>query len=128
MSRQVTPAQFIAKWLKVTLSERAASQEHFIDLCHMLSQPTPVEHDPTGTEYAFEKGVAVTDTASRSSHGELRLRRWVSWVPAQPPSQGSAIAIAITSWFGPLSVRRSALHCSRWRAPRLTGAFELPST
>jgi len=28
----MTPAQFIAKWSPVTLSERAASREHFIDL------------------------------------------------------------------------------------------------
>ena len=32
----LTPARFIAKWQAVDLSERAASQEHFIDLCNLL--------------------------------------------------------------------------------------------
>jgi hypothetical protein len=52
------------------LSERAASQEHFIDLCRMLGQPTPAEHDATGAEYTFEKGVAVTGAASRAARGD----------------------------------------------------------
>lgn len=43
----MTPAQFIAKWQRVTLPERAASQEHFIDLCRLLGQPTPKEHPLT---------------------------------------------------------------------------------
>ncbi|MCH7807598.1 MAG: class I SAM-dependent DNA methyltransferase [Planctomycetes bacterium] len=70
MLGQLTPALFIAKWSRTELSERAASQEHFIDLCHMLGQPTPAEHDATGAEYTFEKGVSVTGTASRGSAGE----------------------------------------------------------
>jgi len=64
------PAQFIAKWQRVTLPERAASQEHFIDLCRLLGQPTPAEHDATGAEYAFEKGVSVTAGASRGAKGD----------------------------------------------------------
>ena len=35
----MTPAQFIAKWERVTLPERAASQEYFTDLCRLLGQP-----------------------------------------------------------------------------------------
>ncbi|MEE9294590.1 MAG: DNA methyltransferase [Phycisphaerae bacterium] len=70
MSIQLTPAQFVAKWSKVRLPERAASQEHFIDLCRMLGQPTPAEHDATGAEYTFEKGVPVTGPASKGSRGE----------------------------------------------------------
>ena len=66
----MTPAQFIAKWSPVTLSERAASQEHFIDLCRLLGQPTPAEHDATGAEYTFDKGVKVTAPASKRSKGE----------------------------------------------------------
>jgi restriction-modification enzyme MmeI-like protein len=66
----LTPAQFVAKWKPAELSERAASQEHFIDLCRMLGQPTPAEHDSTGAEYAFEKGVAVTAGASKGAKGD----------------------------------------------------------
>ena len=66
----IGPAQFIAKWQRVTLAERSASQEHFIDLCRLLGQPTPAEHDATGAEFTFEKGVRVTSGASRGSKGE----------------------------------------------------------
>ena len=66
----MTPAEFIAKWRPVELSERAASQEHFLDLCRLLGQPTPAAHDATGAEYAFEKGVAVTAGASAGALGE----------------------------------------------------------
>ncbi len=62
-------ASFIAKWKRTQLSERAASQEHFIDLCQLLGQPTPAEHDATGAEYAFEKNVAVSGPASRGTRG-----------------------------------------------------------
>src|SRR5208282_4009877 len=51
----MTPAEFIAKWQASTRTERAACQEHFIDLCHLLGEPTP-NSDPTGEDYAFEKG------------------------------------------------------------------------
>jgi hypothetical protein len=66
----MTPAQFVAKWRPVTLPERAASQEHFIDLCRLLGQPTPAEQDATGAEYTFEKGVPVTEGASAGSKGQ----------------------------------------------------------
>src|SRR5215218_7169836 len=52
--------EFIARWQASTLTERSAAQSHFIDLCAVLGQPTPVEADPTGSWYTFEKGVAKT--------------------------------------------------------------------
>jgi len=48
-----TPAEFVAKWQGSTRAERAAAQEHFIDLCRMLGQPTPNDADATGEWYAF---------------------------------------------------------------------------
>jgi len=39
--------EFIAKWRKVDLKERSASQEHFLDLCRVVGHPTPAEADPT---------------------------------------------------------------------------------
>jgi hypothetical protein len=53
----LTPAAFAEKWRGVTTTEKAASQEHFIDLCRMLGEPTPHEADPTGSQFAFEKRV-----------------------------------------------------------------------
>ncbi len=52
----MTPAEFSAKWSGSTRQERAAAQEHFIDLCRMLGVATPNEADPAGDWYAFEKG------------------------------------------------------------------------
>jgi len=57
----MTPAEFAAKWKGSTQSERAAAQEHFIDLCRMLGQPTPNDADPTGDWYAFEKGAGKAE-------------------------------------------------------------------
>jgi hypothetical protein len=54
----LAPAAFAQKWRGVTTTEKAASQEHFIDLCRMLGQPTPHEADPAGEHYAFEKRVS----------------------------------------------------------------------
>ena len=53
----MTPGEFIAKWRASELKERSASQEHFIDLCQLLNEPTPAEADPTGAYYCFERGV-----------------------------------------------------------------------
>ena len=52
----MTPGEFIAKWRASELKERSASQEHFIDLCRLLGEPTPAEADPTGDHYCFERG------------------------------------------------------------------------
>jgi type II restriction/modification system DNA methylase subunit YeeA len=57
----VTPSEFAAKWAGSTRTERAAAQEHFIDLCRMLGHPTPNQADPTGEWYAFEKGAEKTE-------------------------------------------------------------------
>ncbi len=67
--RAMTAAEVVAKWRGVELSERAASHEHFIDLCRLLGQPTPADVDKTGAEYTFEKSVAVTGAASKGSKG-----------------------------------------------------------
>jgi hypothetical protein len=63
-------AWFVEKWSGVELSERAASHEHFIDLCRLLGHPTPAESDPTGSEFTFEKPVKVTAAASKGSKGD----------------------------------------------------------
>jgi hypothetical protein len=55
---------FIRKWRAVELKERSAAQEHFIDLCRLLREPTPAEADPTGQFYCFERG------ATKASGGE----------------------------------------------------------
>jgi len=44
----MTSAEFVAKWAGSARTERAASQEHFIDLCNMLDVPTPNAADQIG--------------------------------------------------------------------------------
>ena len=54
----MTPAEFKKKWARFSGKETSAYQEHFNDLCAMLSQPTPVSADPTGSEsFCFQKRV-----------------------------------------------------------------------
>ena len=60
----MTPGEFIAKWRASALKERSAAQEHFIDLCRLLGEPTPAEADPAGEWYCFERG------ARKDSGGE----------------------------------------------------------
>jgi hypothetical protein len=60
----VTPGEFIGKWRAVDLTERAAAQSHFNDLCALLDEPDPIAADPKGEWFAFEKG------ASKTSGGE----------------------------------------------------------
>jgi type II restriction/modification system DNA methylase subunit YeeA len=52
----MTPHEFIRKWKPVALTERQTAQEHFLDLCRLVGHPTPVEEDPSGQNYCFEKG------------------------------------------------------------------------
>ena len=54
----MTPNEFIAKWHAVELKESSAAQEHFIDLCRLLGEPTPAEADPKGDHYCFERGAS----------------------------------------------------------------------
>ena len=54
--RNVNPREFVDKWRGVDLSERAAAQSHFIDICGLLGQPDPIAADPKGEWFTFEKG------------------------------------------------------------------------
>jgi type II restriction/modification system DNA methylase subunit YeeA len=53
-------AEFVTRWKASTLTERAAAQSHFIDLCEVLHQPHPAAADQTGDSYTFEKHVSLT--------------------------------------------------------------------
>ena len=56
----MTPHEFIKKWQNSQLKERAAAQEHFLDLCRLLGEKTPAQVDPTGLDYGFEVGATKT--------------------------------------------------------------------
>ncbi|HAS50676.1 MAG TPA: class I SAM-dependent DNA methyltransferase, partial [Gammaproteobacteria bacterium] len=58
-----TPAE-IAEFIRVcrdsTLTERSGSQSHFIALCRLLDLKPPLEEDPRGEWFTFEKGAKKT--------------------------------------------------------------------
>ena len=76
-SSRMTPQQFISKWLNSPLKERAAAQEHFVDLCRMLGEPTPPEADPTGKDYGFEVG--ATKTTGGNGFADVFKRGFFAW-------------------------------------------------
>ena len=54
----MTAAEFKKKWGRSRAKETASYQEHFIDLCRLLEQPTPNEADPSGSDFfCFQKRV-----------------------------------------------------------------------
>lgn len=57
----MTPNDFINKWKRANLTERSACQQHFLDLCELLSQPKPAAADPDGSWYTFEKGIRTNE-------------------------------------------------------------------
>jgi hypothetical protein len=73
----MTPEAFIRKWKASTLTERTASQSHFIDLCALLGEPTPTDSDPTGENYAFERG--ATKTAGGEGWADVWKRSCFAW-------------------------------------------------
>ena len=69
--------EFIGKWRASELKERSAAQEHFIDLCRLLGEPTPAEDDPSGQRYCFERG-ARKDTGG-SGWADVWRRHCFAW-------------------------------------------------
>ena len=74
----LSAADFAAKWRDNVRRERAASQEHFIDLCRMLGVPTPNEGDPSGESYTFEAGAERTSTG-RQGWADVWKRGCFGW-------------------------------------------------
>ena len=70
--------RFVEKWRGVELSERAASHEHFIDLCRLVGEATPAESDPTDEDYCFEKAMKVTRGGCTNRDQEFEF-----WIPAE---------------------------------------------
>ncbi len=88
----MTPQQFIKKWERSLLTERAAAQSHFNDLCSVLGQPTPTDADPDGTWYSFEKGAKkITGGGGWADVWKRGHFAWEYKGPAQEP-HGSAHA------------------------------------
>jgi hypothetical protein len=56
---RMTAEEFIAKWSQVDLTERSASQAHFLGLCGLVGQPNPQEVNPKGEWFTFERSASI---------------------------------------------------------------------
>lgn len=68
---------FIRKWSAVELKERSAAQEHFLDLCRVLGEPSPATADPTGEFYCFERG--ATKASGGNGWADVWKRGHFGW-------------------------------------------------
>jgi len=94
------PVEFQRKWREASVKERSGAQEHFIDICRLVGAPTPVEADPSGEFYAFEKG------AEKLGGGDSAVA--IDWVAS--PDDQSCLAPTICVAFslpGPSSLLKT---------------------
>jgi type II restriction/modification system DNA methylase subunit YeeA len=95
----MTPSEFIAKWNASTRNERAACQEHFIDLCRLLDEDTPGT-DPTGENYAFEKG--ATKFTGEGGWADVWKRGCFAWEYKKKRGDLNAAHRQLLLYAGPL--------------------------
>lgn len=57
---KMTPQEFVERWNSSNLIERQDSQLHFIELCHLLDEPSPKPGEGVKSNYCFERNVQKT--------------------------------------------------------------------
>src|SRR5680860_802280 len=85
MGSTLTPAEFATKWSGSTTTERAASQEHFIDLCRMIGG--------VGLQRLVRRGPAGRAQHGSSSRHATRSSRQND-CPVVPPAVDAPAAAA----------------------------------
>jgi type II restriction/modification system DNA methylase subunit YeeA len=65
MAQKMSVAQFVEKWSRIQLNEKAASQSHFNDICALVGHATPTDVDPTGKFFTFEANVDEDTAGAR---------------------------------------------------------------
>ena len=72
-------ADFTNRWKIAAAhgSERQNYQQHFLDLCQLLGQPTPVQDDPTHQSYCFERH--VTKAGGGKGFADVWKRGFFAW-------------------------------------------------
>ena len=78
----MTPDDFIRKWRGVNQTERASAQSHFIDLCRLVGQPEPIEADPKGEWFCFERG--ATKAGGGDGWADVWRRGCFAWEYKSP--------------------------------------------
>ena len=87
--------QFIDKWTRADRTERQAAQEHFIDLCRLLGEPTPNEGD--ADDYSFEKGLSKIDGGG--GFADVWMRGRFGWENKKPGRDLPAALKQLTDYF-----------------------------
>lgn len=90
------PHEFAQKWRELAprLTERAAYQEHWRDLCTLLGEPTP-SSDLTGDTYAFEKHVKKAGTGETGFADVFKRDHFIVEYKGQGKSLGKALQQAL---------------------------------
>src|SRR5690242_10145137 len=79
--------QFVEKWSRAELTERAASHEHFVNLSRLLGQPTVGSANANGKDYASKHPSSLTNR-----DGERAVtRNLVIWHASVSPDAGERI-------------------------------------
>lgn len=73
----MTAEQFVAKWKAVTATEKAVAQTHFNELTALLGVPSPLDEDPDGRFYAFERH--VRKAAKGKGYADVWRRGHFAW-------------------------------------------------
>ncbi|MBK9712167.1 MAG: class I SAM-dependent DNA methyltransferase [Kouleothrix sp.] len=68
---------FIDHWERVEINEKAVAQSHFNDLCHLLGLRGPVEADPKGRFYRFEK--PLTKSGGSAGFADVWYKDRFAW-------------------------------------------------
>lgn len=75
----MTPEAFVAKWRGVELPEISASQSHFNDLCELLEIGKPIDEDPKGEWFTFEKAVPKGGKSGGGGHADVWRKDCFVW-------------------------------------------------
>jgi type II restriction/modification system DNA methylase subunit YeeA len=77
MMRGMQAADFVAKWRASQHKESAAYVSHFEDLCRLVGHQTPIEADPSGGFFCYQKG--VTKESGKQGFADVWYRNRFGW-------------------------------------------------
>ncbi len=72
----LTPQDFVSKWKRAAAREKQTYQEHFLNLCRLVRNPTSIKGGPTAMRFAFEMG--AVKSGGRQGWHEKILERFLS--------------------------------------------------
>jgi len=73
----MTPEEFIKKWKDSERTERAASQQHFLELCDLLEVPKPGEKGIPAKDYEF--AVRLKKPGRKDGEADVFKRKCFAW-------------------------------------------------